>query len=356
MEEKIKFGISKKMGLMLLLVVLVPLSIIRTLSYTSIINLTKDNIHNQLQSVNSQIVTFVDGWVDMNQRMLLQNAGLKSMKTMNKNNQYGILKTIPEFYDWVYLAFTTDLSGNSLGRSDGKPSKYYGDRRYFKEVTDGKQFGRQILIGKTSGKPAMVVSTGIFDAGVLKGVLAQAMTLETLSSKILGKGIGETGFTFMLDENGEVIAHPDAEMTRTRYDLSKHPAFVAMKQGQSEVMFEDSDGEKIIAISQKTAQGWVLVSQQNRSEAYREIDAEYMKGLSLLLATVILVITFSVLVSLWLTAPIRELTRIADKYSMGELDLKISGMDRKDEIGHLSMAVDRLGTSLRMAMNRLQNK
>ncbi len=203
----------------------------------------------------------------------------------------------------------------------------------------------------------MVLSTGIFDKnGKLKGVLAQAMTLNKLSGKIVSNRIGETGFTFLVDEKGEVIAHPDAEMTRSRVDLSKNKALQALKQGQSFSIFENYNGDKIVAVAQKTAQGWVMVSQQNHAEAYQVIKAENQKTIYLLIATLLIVFVIAIFTARSLTAPIRELTEVADKYSQGQLDLKISGLNRSDEIGQLSQSIERLGTSIRMAISRLQKK
>jgi methyl-accepting chemotaxis protein len=357
MIKKTKFGISQKLFLMLLVVALVPLVTVWFFNYQSITSLTTQKVTNELTAINRNLITYVDAWFDMNERMLLQNAALPAMQSMEETAQTDILKTITTYYDWAYLAFTVDTQGNNVARNDGKSLKYYGDREYFKQVVEGQQFGRQLLIGKTSGQPAMVLSTGIHDQnGALDGVLAQAMTLTTLSEKIVNNKIGETGFTFLVDEKGQVIAHPNAEMTKSRVDLSDHPALVNQQAGQTSIIFVDSNGEKIVAVTGKTSKGFTMVSQQSYSEAYQLIKAQNQQALILLIATLILVLVSAVFVSKWLTAPIRNLTEIADKYSQGQLDLEITGLDRTDEIGQLSQAIERLGTSISLAMKRLQKK
>ncbi len=355
MSEKVKFGISMKLSIMLVVVALVPLLTIWFLNYKNISNMTSEKVNQGLSSINNKLVISIDAWIDMNERMLKQNASMESMLSMQGGLQTPILKTITNYYDWSYLAFTVDMQGNNISRSDGKKLKYYGDRSYYKQVVDGKTIGRQVLIGKTSGKPAMVLSTRIQDEnGNLKGVLAQAMTLTELSGKIVNNKIGETGYTFLVDENGQVIAHPDEEMTRSRVDFTDHKALQAAKNGQSSVIYADNSGEKIVAVSQKTAQGFTMVSQQNYAEAYQLIKAENQKALILLGATLAMVLLSALFVSKWLTAPIRNLTEVADKYSQGQLDLKIVGLERGDEIGQLGQAIERMGTSIRLAMNRLK--
>jgi methyl-accepting chemotaxis protein len=57
-----------------------------------------------------------------------------------------------------------------------------------------------------------------------------------------------------------------------------------------------------------------------------------------------------------LTRPINQLTAIAEKLSKGQLDVTIPQTSRGDEIGSLARAVERLGVSIQMAMDRLRKK
>jgi len=73
-------------------------------------------------------------------------------------------------------------------------------------------------------------------------------------------------------------------------------------------------------------------------------------------AFLVIVIPLVIILSLTITRPLRELTDVADRYSKGQIDLKVPGLERRDEIGNLAHALDRLGTSIKMAMQRLQKK
>jgi len=70
----------------------------------------------------------------------------------------------------------------------------------------------------------------------------------------------------------------------------------------------------------------------------------------------IIVVPLVLLLTLTITKPLRLLTDVADRYSKGELGLKVPGIERRDEIGNLARAQERLGTSIQMAMQRLQKR
>ncbi len=72
------------------------------------------------------------------------------------------------------------------------------------------------------------------------------------------------------------------------------------------------------------------------------------------LAFVVIVLPLSWLLIKSIVTPVRELTEVADKFSLGKMDLDIPYTDRTDEIGKMANALKRLGTSVKMAIARLK--
>jgi len=72
--------------------------------------------------------------------------------------------------------------------------------------------------------------------------------------------------------------------------------------------------------------------------------------LAVTLAVVILIAYFS---SRRISVPIQQLTAIADDISHGKLEQEVGHIKRSDEIGGLARSIDRLGTSVRLAMQRI---
>lgn len=352
-----RIGIFPKIFVVMLLVSIIPLAVNWYTSNQNNTDRISTNVYQRLQDTSVALGTFVDGWVEMNIRMLRQNSSLPSMKTMQAEAQTPILEGIVKQYNWNYLAFTVDADGKNISRSDGKALRNYGDRVYVKQVIAGRDLGQQVLIGKTSGKPALVLATPLKEKGKRAfGVLAIAMTLTEISEKIASSSIENTGFAFLMDEFGKVIAHPNQEFTNKREDFSTHPAYLKLTPGQSSRVSFIEDGKKVVGVVTPIKQGWSLVVQQNYDEAFAEIEHANQQALILFIATLVLSLLVAIIVSRRLANPIRRLTDVADDISRGSFKTEIDDVHRNDELGDLARAVERLGISVKLATERLMKQ
>lgn len=352
--KKIRFGIYHRILATMIVVSIVPLATIWFLDYRATEKQLISQTNERLGLISDRLVGFVDGWVEMHHRMLMQNAKIADIRSMEAERQNPILRTITGEYPWVYLAFTTDTHGMNIGRSDDKPQVDYSDRSYVMQVLGGGDLGREVLIGKTSKKPALVLASPIAVANQpIGGVLAIAMSIEDVSDQIANRHIGETGRAFLLDHEGKVIAHPSNDYTSERKDLSSHPAFLAAKSNRSETAYE-SDGKDMIAWVQSTPQGWILVVEQERTEVFRALNDARMTAFIVLIVTMMLVVMAAMLLAHNLAAPIIRLTKVADDISTGQLHISVEECNRNDEIGSLAEAIERLRDAIALAMDRLQ--
>ena len=315
------------------------------------------NIYRNLVENTEHLTRSVDDWTNMNLRLLEQNAAVPAILAMDSNGQNPVLKTITDTYEWIYLAFTILPDGQNLGRSDGKPVTFYGDREYFKQVLGGKPVGQQVLLGKTSNKPAFILAKPIKGEGAKNlGVIAIAMTLEDLSKTITKTRIGKTGYAILLDDSNRLIAHGQGEVSSELQDFSSHPVLSQRNRFDHDSFVFEDNGKKIVAFSKKTGQGWTLIVQQDYQEAYAAADRAQRNALLLLMVTLVTVIVIAYLLARRLSTPIRNLTVIADEISRGNLNAVIKEKGRSDEIGALARAIDRMGVSLQMAFERLRKR
>lgn len=359
---KFSLSIFQKILIAMLFVAVVPLSVIWYINYHNTITQTTAGVDQQLANVSDKLASFVSNWVTMNLKVLNQNAAHADIGSMDGAKQKPILKSMLEEYKWSYLVFTTGPDGMNIGRSDDLKLLDYSDRAYFKDVMNGAPMGKQVLISKTNNKPAVILSAPIHivdtttGAKKIAGVIAMGMSITEMSERITNLRIGQTGYAFLLDQNGKVVAHQKEEYADKAADFSKHPAFLQRPQTGKAMITYDDGGRKVIAYVQNTDHGWIMVAQQDHNEAFSPVRAANWNSLVLLIATLAAVTLIAYWFSQQLATPIRNLTRMADEMSRGRTVVKIEEAKRGDEIGALAAAIDRMGTSIRLAIERLSAK
>ncbi|MCP3933527.1 MAG: HAMP domain-containing protein [Bacteroidetes bacterium] len=351
----LRFTIFYQILITMLVLSLIPLG---GLWYIGIYKSKQDwstSVFQRLSRDSEALAHRVDDWTSMNLRVLGQNADIPSIKGMDAQSQNPVLKSITDTYNWIYLAFTIQPDGKNVGRSDGKPVKFYGDRNYFQQVMDGNDIGQQVLLGKTSGKPAFVLSKSIRSSRTkIVGVIAIAMSLEDLSDTITKTRIGNTGFAILLDGNNRLIAHGRGEIDNELQDMSNHPALNASTQIDKNAFSFEDNGKKIVAYRYQTKLGWQMIVQQDYEEAFSAARKAEMNAVILLIVTLFIVLAVAYFLAQRLSKPIQNLTEIADEISLGKLGAVIDETERGDEIGALARAVERMGVSLQIAFDRLR--
>ncbi len=347
-------GLTGKVVLFMLLVSLLPLSIYAVILNHATIQRMEAETDQIGQQVTDGLVGQVNEWTDKNLRVLQTASQLTEMQSMNAAAQEPILKTIAANYPWKYLVFTVNAAGMNVARNDGLPLTDYSDRQYYKDVVIGqKPFAWQTLIGRTTKKPALILAVPIKQGDRIVGALCSAMHVEAISDYIVNWRKGQTGFAFLVDQTGKVVAHQIEEFSKTEKNLSAHPLVAAFKAGKVGLQrFEEKDAAKVGFI-RETKWNWKVAIQQDEDEVFALSRQANLFALILLAATVVLVLVVATLSGRAIVKPIKQLTETAEKISTGDLEVQIN-ITSKNEIGELAAAIGRMQDSIRIAIARLR--
>jgi methyl-accepting chemotaxis protein len=353
--HRIRFGILARTTVTMLAVGLVPLGLFGGIALLQQARQLRGDAERSLQASGERITAQVDEWFDKNVRVLRAAADLPALASMSADEQTRALTAIQRAYPWMYLVFTIGRDGKNVARSDGKALTDYSDRQYYKDVVAaGKTLSWETLIGKTSGKPAVILAVPIVASGAVVGVLAAAMTVEDVSAIIAHWKTGRTGFAFLVDDQAKVVAHPREEYVLGQMHLDSHALVAAFRQdGRPHTLaFTESDGKDELGYVQGNRFRWAIAIQQEKEELYAPLTQTLTLGLALLLAAALLAALTARVASRHLVRPILEMSRAADRMSTGQLDeaIPVSGVD---ELGVLARSLERLRISMRAAMARL---
>jgi methyl-accepting chemotaxis protein len=308
---------------------------------------TKQAVDQALISSAELIVADVNHWVELNLRSSALIAKTRQIQSMDPEQQVPILQATDATFDWSYTVFTTDLKGNSVARSDGQPLKFYGDREYVKAILDGEKVGQQVLISRTNGKPALCLSIPVLRDQRLTGTLVQCSKLINISENVANVSIGSTGFARLVDNKMRLIAHGDSDETTEELKDLKDDPVTALGITEQPVV-ATVNGKKIVTYSLTTDLGWRLTIMQDYDDAYAVIETSKQRAFIAggVLALSILLLSF--LLSNNISRPINKLSAIAETYSKGQLDMDIPETNRRDEIGNLAKAIERLGSGMKV--------
>jgi len=357
-KKKPHFSLFVKIIVVMLLVSLIPMAIFWGVTYKE--NTTR--IRNDTQVVMSLtahgLENQVNGWVDNNIWVLKSAAKLPSVISMDRQNQKPVLQQIQKKYPYIYLAFTVGLDGSNVARSDDVPLKYYGDRQYFKDIIDGKKLSWQTLIGKTSKKPALVLAVPIMHEDKLVGVIAAGMNVDETSKHIARWKKGKTGFAFLVDDKDKVVAHQVKQYALKQKSLNSHPLVAPFRKGgwtTKTLVFKDENRKNYMGHIRRINYGWALAIQQEEQEVFASLKRLQTFAITLLFVTIVLVLLIAWISAKAIVTPIKKLTEVAERMSLGDLNMKIN-VPSTDEIGFLAQAIKRMQTSLYLAMDRLRQK
>lgn len=347
-------GLTGKVVLFMLLVSLLPLSIYAVILNHATIQRMEAETDQIGQQVTDGLVGQVNEWTDKNLRVLQATSQLAEMQSMNAAAQEPILKAIAANYPWKYLVFTVNASGMNVARNDGLPLTDYADRQYYKEVVlNKKPFAWQTLIGRTTKKPALILAVPIKQGDKIVGALCSAMHVEAISDYIVNWRNGKSGFAFLVDQTGKVVAHQMEALSQAEKILTAHPLIANFRPSQAGMQRFEENGAPKIGFIRETRWNWKVVIQQDEDEVFTLIRQANLFALILLAATVILVLVVATLSGRAIVRPIKKLTETAEKISTGDLEVQID-VSSKNEIGELAAAIGRMQDSIRIAIGRLR--
>lgn len=353
-----RFGIFGKTLAFMLLVGVVPLALFGAVTFRESSARMRADAEAVLVEAGKGLADRLDAWTQANFAVLRMAAAMPEIRSMNREQQEPLLRAIGREYPWMYLVFTVGPDGMNVGRSDREPLVSYADRQYVKDALAGRQMAWQTVIGRTSNVPALVIAVPIREGERTTGVMAAAMTVEDISRHIAAWKRGDTGTAFLLDEQGFVLAHPAKHLVQKRENLAQHPLVAEFrKKGWTTLTasFTDESGRPQLGHARKTGLGWVLALGQDEAEVFEGLTLLRQFAYALLAITALLAAVVAWFAARGLIRPILHLTQAAERMSLGDLNVKIE-VRSSDEIGILAQAIERLQTSLALAIARLKKK
>ncbi|WP_045222260.1 methyl-accepting chemotaxis protein [Desulfonatronum thioautotrophicum] len=257
---------------------------------------------------------------------------------------------------------------NGLARYPDGTTAELGDRRYFQDAMAGRTVFSNVIISRVTNQPVLILATPIRgDRGQVQAVLMARLDATLLSEITDEIGYGASGYSYIIDERGALIAHGNRQFVldqrnfieEARTDAQFAPLaamFQRMVRGESGFdAYPFMGTDRFFGFAPIPGTGWSIAVGAMQDDVLAPV---YQLRWTVGVASLVffgLGIIIALLVSRSITGPISQLMTYADAVAKGDLQVR-SGIDQKDEIGRLNLSIQTMVQSLIEKMQEAEHQ
>lgn len=364
-----KLGFKGRLTAMLVSLVIASVVIVATTLFfqyrSSALSANASNLTRTGQYVSANFTE----WIEARQDEIRLAAHLPSAVNLNLESLGNItlnLASAQGFYDTIYVV---DLNGTGLvgaAHANGRASTIspseaasfnVSDRDWFKQAVQGNDVISSPLVSRSTGNRVTNVVIPIRKNGNVVAVFRAAVKLDHITNEVANLNIDGDPNVFIIDSSGQLI-------TPSRYqsDMStpiRTTASADIANGRSGLSsYKNSRGINVIGNSNYLELlGWGLIIEQTEEHAMAEVN----RMLWVVAVIVLIMITISVLISLWITNGVIKIlggepsyaTEIVSAVAEGDLTQTIDLAGADDQ--SLLAAIARMQRQLRSIMGDISS-
>ncbi len=195
--------------------------------------------------------------------------------------------------------------------------------------------------------------------GRLMGIITADVSLKWLTELLGTIQAGRTGYCFLVSGNGAFISHPDPNiiMRESLFSVAEESGKPNLRPIFRDMLWERSGfvdlgvslrGEDaFLAYARIPSTGWSLGAVFLKSEIFEDIEKLFRIIVLLAAVGVTLLLAVSILTARSIARPLRRMAGAAGKVAAGDLDIDLSDIKSRDEVGLLAQAFTRMTQGLK---------
>lgn len=229
-------------------------------------------------------------------------------------------------------------------------------RDYVQKALNGERNISEPLISSVTGELVIPIAVPLKENGQIKGAIVAILDSSAISSVVSEIQYGATGYAYVINGSGTIIAHPKQDLVDTEYNLADEAAkdadlkelgeFTAsmMNGNQGYGMYYFQGEDKLMGFAPVKGTPWSLGITAPQSENLGALSGmrNFMMLVGLIFIALAIVATYFIGNSV--SKPIVAATEHAEIMASGDLrnDVPESFLKRKDELGHLAAAFSQM--------------
>src|SRR5215831_15628097 len=239
----------------------------------------------------------------------------------------------------------------------GSGGDYAADPRF--TGVQGKKVWFGPVYFRKESEPYMTMA--VAHGGRNAGVTVAEVNLKLIWDVITAIKIGKTGYAYVVDDKGRLIAHPDISRVLRNSDLSGLPQVAAARDPSAAgadpaAIVRNLDDHRVLSASAAIPKlGWLVFVEQPLREALAPLYATVLNTGLLLVLGLAVAILAGLLLARRMTGPIRALDTGAARIGAGALDHRIT-VQTGDELEELAERFNTMAADLQSSYADLEKK
>ena len=290
-----------------------------------------------------------------------------STTEVQKNIMESLLGIHPSFTQMALL----DLQGRKMslaGRSSQALSPQFSDHLQEETVLQAlaeKRYISPVYIDDATNEPLIAIAIPVMDVlGNAQGVLVAEVNLKFMWDLVDQLQVGSTGYAYVVDEKGDLIAYKDATLVLGNQNLKNIYEVKKFIQDSTLPTNAAPGLETYIGLTGDTVVGiyvpletpqWAVVIELPRREAYQDITALIFQSLVIILGIALLAGLIGSSGARFSARPLIALSNVANEVAKGNMGIKAE-VGGPAEITNLAVAFNSMTSQLNDMISLLEQR
>lgn len=206
---------------------------------------------------------------------------------------------------------------------------------------------------QNSNATILTTSVPFYSNNKFQGVVTANINLTNLQQKISSIRVGENGWAFLLDRNGDFIANKDNDLIRTNHQIKNDSNASLAQMGQDilsnnngNTSFSDEKGSYNVYYQTVPETSWKLAIVISQEELFQSINNYFIVSLIIISVMIGLIVIVIYFFSLYIKNNIKKVNILSECMSNGDLTKTIV-VKTVDEFGQMGTNLNKMAVNLK---------